>query len=186
MDNCIKLQDGTCDEQIQEDVEYVQHSLKPIAFESLTPQSATSDNETKISTATDMGSATHKIIELYWKNFADNQDVILDKMMIFETSQRKSIIENMDIFYKSDIYKLLKDGVEHHFELEFNIDSKTGFIDFIYFDKEHNGWIIVDFKTGVETDEKNKKYQGQLDFYRDVVVSLGYRLIDARLLWLSK
>ena len=106
-------------------------------------------------------------------------------MMVFEISQREAIVENMNSFYKSDVYALLENGVEHHFELEFNVDGKTGFIDFIYFDKVNNGWVIVDFKTGVETDEKNRNYQMQLDFYRDVVESLGYRVIDARLLWLG-
>lgn len=47
-----------------------------------------------------------------------------------------------------------------------------------------NGWIIVDFKTGKETDEKNIKYQEQLDFYKNVVEKLGYKVLDARLLWL--
>jgi len=48
--------------------------------------------------------------------------------------------------YKSDVYKLLDNGVEHHFELEFNVDGKTGFIDFIYFDKdvvEQLGYKVV-------------------------------------------
>ncbi len=42
---------------------------------------------------------------------------------------------------------------------ETNINSKTGFIDFIYFDKENDGWVIVDFKTGRENEDKNSKYQ---------------------------
>ena len=185
---CIVLDDILNEDTEKVEVEYIEHSLKPITFESNSLVSATHDNKTTSSdnTAADLGTTTHKIIELYWNNFRENQDAILNKMMILETKQRKSIIANMNSFYKSDVYELLNDGVEHHFELEFNVDCKTGFIDFIYFDKEHNGWIIVDFKTGVETDEKNKKYQGQLDFYRDVVVSLGYRVIDARLLWLNK
>jgi len=107
-------------------------------------------------------------------------------MMIFETSQREAIIENMNSFYESDVYKLLKTGVEHHFELEFNMDGKTGFIDFIYFDKQNDGWVIVDFKTGKETDEKNSKYQQQLDFYKNVVEALGYKVFVARLLWLNR
>ena len=99
--------------------------------------SATADSKTTSSNsiAANLGTITHKIIELYWNNFRENQDTILDKMMIFEPLQREAIVKNMDIFYKSDVYKLLNDGVEHKFELEFNLDGKTGFIDFIYFDK---------------------------------------------------
>jgi ATP-dependent exoDNAse (exonuclease V) beta subunit len=106
-------------------------------------------------------------------------------MLIFEISKRETVIKNMNSFYKSDVYRLLKDGVKHHFELEFNVDGKTGFIDFIYFDKEKNGWVIVDFKTGIQTNEKNNHYQHQLDFYKEVVEELGYRIIDAKLLWLE-
>ncbi len=111
-----------------------------------------------------------------------NQDAILDKMMIFETLQRASILKHMKAFYNSDIYELLENGVEHRFELEFNVDGKTGFIDFVYFDIEKNGWVIVDFKTGVETEEKNKKYQKQLEFYSDAIKK--YKVVDTRLLWI--
>ena len=104
--------------------------------------------------------------------------------MIFEDKQRESIIKNMNSFYKSDVYELLKNDVKYHFELEFNVDGKTGFIDFIYFDEDKDGWIIVDFKTGNETDEKNSKYQEQLDFYTNIMIELGYKVIDAKLLWL--
>ena len=104
--------------------------------------------------------------------------------MIYDSSQREAIVSNMKNFYKSDIYKLLSDGVEHHFELEFMTEGKTGFIDFIYYDKEKNGWIIVDFKTGNETQDKKIKYQKQLDFYKDVMETLEHKIVDTRLLWL--
>jgi len=150
---------------------------------SATADSKSTSNNT---TAANLGTTTHKIIELYWNSFKKNQNSILDKMMIFETSQRESIIKNMNNFYNSDVYGLLKNGAKHRFELEFNVDDKTGFIDLIYFDKESDGWVIVDFKTGRETDEKNSKYQQQLDFYQNVVEILGYKVVDARLLWLSR
>ena len=91
----------------------------------------------------------------------------------------------MNSFYKSDVYELLCNGIEHQFELEFNVDDKTGFIDFIYFDKENDGWVIVDFKTGKESDDKSCKYQKQLDFYTNVMTQLGYNITNSRLLWLS-
>lgn len=184
---CIKLDATPIEDPIKEEVKYIEHFFKPITFESKSLVSATSDNKTTSDNniAADLGTATHKIIELYWNNFNKNQDTILDRMMIFETKQRKVIIENMNSFYKSDVYELLRNGVEHQFELEFNVDEKTGFIDFIYFDKKNNGWVIVDFKTGKESDDKSCKYQKQLDFYTNVMTQLGYNITNSRLLWLS-
>jgi len=48
-----------------------------------------------------------------------------------------------------------------------------------------DGWIIVDFKTGAETNEKNNKYQEQLEFYTKIMQDMGYRIVDAKLLWLN-
>lgn len=173
---CILFEDIQCKEIKKEKVKYINHKFKPIVFESNTPISATSENKTlsNDNIAANLGTTTHKIIEFYWNNFKNNQNLILDKMMIFESSQRESIIKNMDKFYKSDIYKLLDNGVEHQFELEFNIDNKTGFIDFIYFDNNRSGWVIVDFKTGSKTENKNQQYQEQL----------GHSVVGTRLLWL--
>jgi len=184
---CITLDDSSNQEIIKEKVKYVEHTLKPIVFELNSLISAISGNKTTShdKAAADLGTATHKIIELYWNSFKENQEVILDKMMIFETSQREAIVKNMCSFYESDVYELLKNGVEHRFELEFNVDEKTGFIDFIYFDKENDGWVIIDFKTGIETDEKNSKYQEQLDFYKNVVEAQGYKVVNSRLFWLN-
>lgn len=183
---CVEIESSDNDNVPKENLEYIEHSFKPLVFESNSPISATSDNQSdsEDKRAADLGTATHKLIELYWSSFNNNQEAILDKMMLFDKSERISIIDNMSSFYKSDIYKLLKDGVEHIFELEFNVDGKRGFIDFIYFDKQNDGWVIIDFKTGNATTEKNQKYQKQLDFYKDVVKGLGYRVVDARLLWL--
>ena len=184
---CIVLDSKTTNDIVKKEINYIQHSLKPIVFESSSLVSATVDNETTSSDnrAADLGTTTHKIIELYWNSFTQNQDTILDKMMVFDAKQRKIIIENMNSFYKSDVYQLLRDGVEHHFELAFTFGGKTGFIDLIYFDKKSDGWVIVDFKTGMKSEEKSTNYQKQLDFYRDVVEELGYGVVDARLLWLN-
>ena len=185
---CIQLNSNKAESIITKEVTYINHSLKPIEYELTTLVSATTSNDETTSKdiiSADLGTVTHKIIELYWNSFKDNQSTILDKMMAFEVEHRSKIIDNMNCFYKSDVYKLLQDGVEHRFELEFNVENKTGFIDFIYFDKQQEGWIIVDFKTGIETDEKSFKYQQQLDFYKDVVQTLGYKVVDTQLLWLN-
>ena len=90
----------------------------------------------------------------------------------------------MNVFYRSEVYQQLESGVQHHFELEFNVNEKTGFIDFIYYDEERNGWVIVDFKIGQENKQKNEEYQKQLDFYQNVMEELNYKIIETRLLWL--
>lgn len=184
---CILLKDDTIENKTKDKIEYIEHSFKNLSFERENKISATSDSEviSQSNEASNLGTITHKIIELHWNNFKDNEEMILDKSMVFEPNNRQIIIDNMNSFYKSDIYKLLKEGVEHKFELEFNVDGKTGFIDFIYFDKESNGWVIIDFKTGKETEDKNTKYQDQLEFYKEVMTNLNYKVSDAKLLWLS-
>ncbi len=171
----------------KDEVKYIEHTLQHITFQAKKQISATSNNTTKTidDNAATLGTLTHKIIELHWDNFKENQDAILDKHMIFDNNHREKIIQNMQSFYQTDIFQLLQDKVEHHFELEFNVDDKTGFIDFIYFDKEKNGWIIVDFKTGYESEEKNSKYQTQLEFYENIMSDLGYKVTDTRLFWLN-
>ena len=72
-------------------------------------------------------------MELYWRSFNEHQEVILNKMAVFEEEQREAIVKSMQAFYKSDVYVKLQEGAEHHFELEFNVEGKTGFIDFLYF-----------------------------------------------------
>ena len=101
-----------------------------------------------------------------------------------KTEQREAIVKSMQAFYKSDVYAKLQEGTEHNFELEFNHEGKTGFIDFLYYDKEKEGWVIVDFKTGTESTGKNDKYQEQLDFYKEVMENLNYKIVDTQLLWL--
>ncbi|NOR54804.1 MAG: AAA family ATPase [Sulfurovum sp.] len=170
-------------------ISYVEHTLKPITFESKMSVSATNrgDESTSItidSEAAKLGTITHKIIELYWNSFNDHQETILDKMGVFDTKQREAIENSMKRFSESDVYTVLQNGNEHHFELEFNDDGKTGFIDFLYFDTMKEGWIIVDFKTGQETEEKNMTYQEQLDFYRTVMETLGYKIVNTTLLWI--
>ena len=82
------------------------------------------------------------------------------------------------------MYEKLKNGCEHRFELEFNYQDKTGFIDLVYLDEAKNCWVIIDFKTGIQTKDKENKYQKQLDFYIEIMTNLGYKVLDAKLLWL--
>ena len=69
-------------------------------------------------------------------------------------------------------------------QVEGGMARKNGFIDHVYFDEVKGGWVIVNFKMGKPTDEKEAKYQEQLDFYRGVLEAQGERVIETRLLWL--
>jgi len=42
----------------------------------------------------------------------------------------------------------------------------------------------VDFKTGTQTEEKQKKYQIQLDFYEEVLKDMSMNVVDKQLLWI--
>ncbi len=170
-------------------ISYVDHTLKPITFDSKRSVSATNRRDEGASTTIDseaakLGTITHKIIELYWDSFSEHKEAILDKMSVFDSKQRESVTNSMKQFSESNVYTGLQNGIEYHFELEFNDDGKTGFIDFLYLDVEREGWVIVDFKTGIETKDKNIKYQEQLDFYQRVMEELGYKIVETQLLWL--
>jgi len=183
----IALQKQTQQPIAKKSIDYIPHTFKHIEFEtnallsaSSLKQTTTFDNELAY-----IGTTTHKIIECYWDRFKTQQESILDKMMVFSPTTREQIINNMHSFYESDIYNILKDGVPHHFEFEFYVNNKHGFIDLIYLDKEKDGWVIVDFKTGTPTQNKKDTYQQQLAFYQDVMETLGYKIVDSRLLWLG-
>ncbi|MDX4051038.1 UvrD-helicase domain-containing protein [Aliarcobacter skirrowii] len=159
--------------------------LKELKFEEfIKPISATNSNTNVFSDAAKLGSITHKIFELYWDKFSNiNLDDIFNKFYIYDKNEQIKITNSIDNFKKSNIYTILNSGVDHRFELEFNYQGKTGFIDLIYFDNNKNGWVIVDFKTGNKTTEKQNKYQKQLDFYEDVLNNIGMKVLEKEILW---
>lgn len=184
--DCIKISEDLQDGEFIKKVEHKEHSFKPIEFEVRKKVSATATtNKVADKEASKVGTITHKIIELYWDSFEKHSDIILDKMMVFDKIQRENVKTYMSNFYKSDVYKLLKKGVNYKFELEFNEENRTGFIDFIYFDEKNDGWVIVDFKTGIKDEQKIHTYQSQLDFYKTVIENLGYKVIKSEIMWLS-
>lgn len=159
--------------------------LKDLKFEEyLKPISATSSSVKEDNLATKLGTITHKIFELYWDKF-DEIDIerILNKFEIIEENEQNKIKNSIEKFKSSNVYKLLKSGVEHRFELEFNYQDKKGFIDLVYFDKDKSGWIIVDFKTGIKSPEKEEKYQKQLEFYEEVLNDIGMSVVGKEILW---
>lgn len=159
--------------------------LKELKFEEhIKPISATSSSTNEDNLVTKLGTITHKIFELYWDKF-DEIDValILNKFEIIEENEQLKIKNSIVNFKNSNVYKLLKSGVEHRFELEFNYQDKKGFIDLVYFDESKAGWVIVDFKTGIKSQEKEEKYQKQLEFYKEVLSDIGMSVISKEILW---
>ena len=170
------------EEKVLENKEVV---LKELKFEEhIKPISATSSSVKEDNLATKLGSITHKIFELYWDKF-DLIDIeqILNKFEIIEETEQNKIKNSIERFKSSNVYKLLKSGVEHRFELEFNYQDKKGFIDLVYFDNEKAGWVIIDFKTGIKSQEKEEKYQKQLEFYEEVLSNIGENVVGKEILW---
>ncbi|NCB13739.1 MAG: hypothetical protein EOM78_19205, partial [Erysipelotrichia bacterium] len=159
--------------------------LKELKFEEFTkPISATNSSTNEDNLATKLGTITHKIFEQYWDKF-DLIDInnIFDKFELIDEKEQNKIRNSIENFKNSDVYKLLKSGVEHRFELEFNYQDKTGFIDLVYFDESKEGWVIVDFKTGIKSQEKEEKYQKQLEFYEEVLSNIGMSVVGKEILW---
>jgi len=159
--------------------------LKELKFdEYFKPISATNSSTKEDNNATKLGTITHKIFELYWDKFDEiDIELILNKFEIIEENEQLKIKNSIEYFKNSDVYKLLKSGVEHRFELEFNYQDKKGFIDLVYFDENSAGWVIVDFKTGIKSQEKEEQYQKQLEFYEEVLSDIGMSVVGKEILW---
>ena len=159
--------------------------LKELKFEEYIKSiSATNSSIKEDNIATKLGTITHKIFELYWDKFDEiNLELILNKFEIIEKNEQLKIKSSIENFKNSDVYKLLKLGVKHRFELEFNYQDKNGFIDLVYFDKDKAGWVIIDFKTGIKSQEKEEKYQKQLEFYEEVLRDIGENVVGKEILW---
>ena len=150
----------------------------------LKPISATSSSTNEDNLATKLGTITHKIFEVYWNKF-DEIDVkdIFEKFELIDENEQIKIQNSIENFKISDVYRILKNGANHRFELEFNYQDKKGFIDLFYFCEERDGWVIVDFKTGKRSDEKEEKYQKQLEFYEEVLEDIGLCVVGKDILW---
>ena len=159
--------------------------LKELKFdEYFKPISATNSSTKEDNNATKLGTITHKIFELYWDKFDEiDIELILNKFEIIEEIEQTKIKYSIQNFKSSNVYQLLKSGVEHRFELEFNYQDKKGFIDLVYFDENSAGWVIVDFKTGIKSQEKEEKYQKQLEFYEEVLNDIGMSVVGKEILW---
>jgi len=174
--------------QKKRQISYQTQTLEALEFtpreKLISATQSASDLKPKNNKAAELGTLTHKIIEMHWQNFQDNSQAIFHKHAIYDKNEQEIISKHMQNFYASDVCTALKNGAQHQFELEFILDDKHGFIDLIYFDMQLAGWVIIDFKTGTPSNEKEELYQAQLDFYKDVMESLNYKVVACSLLWI--
>lgn len=49
--------------------------------------------------------------------------------------------------------------------------------------KKENGWMIVDFKTGTDTDANKKKYEKQLETYQSILQKLGKTVVKSEIVY---
>ena len=173
-------------EATKKTIEYAPFSWQPITFENKRQESATGGEEGKTvnEQAARLGTTVHGILERYWKTFGDNEESILDKMEVFDPKERASVRQSLRNFYDSELYGILHSGTEHYFEKAFAYGTKRGVIDLIYYDGERKGWMIVDFKTGTQSKEKEAHYQKQLEFYEEAMREMGFPVAGSGLLWL--
>lgn len=160
--------------------------LKELTFANQNTISATMnpENWTFDKTKAKLGTAVHKIFELYSKNI-DSIDLnnVYQKFGIVEEVEQEKIKTAITNFKNTDAYKAILNGSKHYFELEFHDEEKRGFIDLVYFDKEKDGWVIADFKTGNKSDEVELKYQSQLNFYEKVLLECDLNVVKKEILW---
>jgi len=94
------------------------------------------------------------------------------------------------------IYKALKNGAEHHFEFELNHFEEDrhlqGVIDLLYFDKDKDSWVIIDFKSNnisykkdLEKFAKDQGYDKQLETYEKLCEISGFSVGKKVLLFLD-
>ena len=182
---CLNLENEQAVLGEKVDVEYVNHLLKPIEFQSTKLISATLGGKTYNEEAARLGTITHRVIELYWNDDWNSKlNEIFSKFNVTEDDEKEKIIGSLTTFAESDVYQKLSSGVEYYFELEFNTETKNGFIDLVYFDSDQDGWIIVDFKTGIPSEKKEEAYNKQLDFYKDVLKSHKLDVAAKKIFWL--
>lgn len=186
-DHINKLHDATNSKPAHK-IRSIKYEFEPIAFDSREIQrSATqSDDEQHVDArAVALGTSVHKLIEFHWNSMQKGKyEKLLAKENITEPLDRERVTTALDNFIDSDIYRMLKSGAKAYFELPFDDGSKHGFIDLVYYDRDQNGWVIIDFKTGIQNAQKEQDYQAQLNFYRSFLEDQGMTCVDARLLWL--
>ena len=130
-----------------------------------------------------------ELVKLYFSELGVNKEGDGRKAQVLECLEigmtTKEIAEKIGIKNGGEGLSELRELVEWGYDvgLEFNYQDKTGFIDLIYFNKEKNGWVIVDFKTGIKSKEKEETYRKQLEFYEEVLNNIGLSVVSKEILW---
>lgn len=143
------------------------------------------------------GTIVHKILQKHWREL-DRDDIFEDyfKEFMVPESFKNNIIRMSRNFCHSLHYKKLIEGAECYFEHDFvmiqDANRIRGSIDLFYFDKEANGWVIVDFKTTAlkGQDPKSvmaqKGYDIQLDLYEQYLLSVvKEKIVSKEICWLN-
>ena len=185
------------------DLECVEYKEQVVAFKTNSKKTASNTKEHEminenISKQAALGTAIHSILERYWDRLEDENilDTIYFKYAVFDDATKAKIKHYLENFKTTAIYKKLKSGVEHHFEIELNVyedgEQTQGVIDLIYFDEEKNGWVIVDFKsnningrTDLVQFAKDNGYDKQLDTYEELCEGNGLSVAGKMLLFLD-
>ncbi|MEA2017436.1 MAG: 3'-5' exonuclease, partial [Campylobacterota bacterium] len=185
------------------DLECVEYKEQVVEFKTNSKKTAsnTKEHETineNISKQATLGTAIHSILERYWDRLEDENilETIYFKYTVFDDEIKSKIKHYLENFKTTTTYKKLKNGAEHHFEIELNMykdgNQTQGVIDLIYFDDEKDGWGIVDFKsnningrTDLVQFAKDNGYDKQLDTYEMLCEGNGLNVIEKMLLFLD-
>ena len=183
--------------------ELVDFSEKDVVFRTNTKTIA-SDNKSHIvnentSKQAELGTTIHSILERYWEKLEDETVLtkIYNKYALFEVYEQEKVKQYIENFKLTNVYKMLKSGVEYKFELELNRFENAkqiqGIIDLVYFDTTQDGWVIVDFKSNNIQDVKDLKkfavengYDKQLKTYKTLCESKGMKVVNTLLLFLDR
>jgi ATP-dependent helicase/nuclease subunit A len=126
--------------------------------------------------ASNLGEAVHKAIELYWDK--DNKEYFEKIIELYALQDKNKFYKMIENFKNSNVYKELQNSKDIKFELEFEDEKGFGRVDLVY---ENDGeYKIIDFKTG-----KEKDYSEQLERYKKVLESRGYKIKSANALYLG-
>ncbi len=144
------------------------------------------------------GTIVHKILEKHWHEL-ERDDIFENYFTAYAVPEsfKHNIIQMSRNFLSTTHYKKLKEGAEAYFEYDFSINHKgqqiQGCIDLFYFDKEANGWVIVDFKTTLlkgkdpQTVIQENEYDVQLELYHVFISTVvgAENVISKDICWLN-
>ena len=144
------------------------------------------------------GTVVHKLLEKHWDEL-DREDIYEDYFTHYNVPEsfKSNIIRMSRNFQKTAHYEKLKAGAQGYFEHDFvrvaQGNQVRGSIDLFYFDKEADGWVIVDFKTTAlrgqdpETVMLENGYDQQLEFYAQYLESVvgDDKIVTKEICWLG-